>query len=554
MAKKNNGIDHAMTAASGGGIGKGKVGEPEHEPGKIGVDIRLTLFFDGTLNNRTNTNKRLNQTTILDGDKKGDTSSYANFYSNVAIGEYMNLHNRPGKHEASIYVEGIGTIGFSEEDKQKGIPDVLNGNDNQQGYAFGSGPTGIRDKVTKGINLAKETILNKKIYIQRDEFIRTIIVDVLGFSRGSAASRHFVSRRDELRGPWPKQGSPEIRINFVGIFETVSSFDEGGQDNWGVAGNVVQGITEGLFDDDVKQLHLHMEGVPKRVIHLTAADEHRKNFSLTTIDTSLKAGVGFELQLPGVHSDIGGGYIEPGAKGDLNKEVRRIKSAAEKQQLIAEGWYTDGSDGAKNQFEPAYSKNTPTVSAKKIDMFGKFQFETPAIRSYQMTLWENGVRYLNNQYQYIPLYLMLGLATQQIAPGPHLKLEFESFEQPNNIRYKVPADLVAIREYFVAFAHDHIGSHKREAVGCKTFAETRWLRNRYLHRSARAISEGKAYLGMDSTSDDIRTIIRDDKLVDKPSIRAKDYMVDKAQTMEKKLDAVSQGLSDMQKRMRSLFP
>ncbi|RZK35076.1 MAG: hypothetical protein EOO57_09835, partial [Hymenobacter sp.] len=316
-----SGFEHLMDSPQTA-IGKGTVGEPPPAPlGKEGVIIKLSLFFDGTKNNRTNTEKRLSQPGIL--SLKGGESSYANFYSNVPILEYMNLRNKPANHEVSLYVEGIGTVDFSEELKAEGIADKDNGNDETKGYAFGAGPTGVPAKVTIGLNRAKEQILGA--YKERDEYIQKIIIDVFGFSRGATAARHFVHRHLTLREPWPDQGPVELEVNFVGLFESVSSFEEGPK-----LLTIAQALTEGAFDDDVKQLGLNLGATPNKVVHLTAADEMRENFSLTTIDSSLDVGKGIQLSMPGVHSDVGGGYAE-----SAQEEIRRIRNTAEKEQLIA---------------------------------------------------------------------------------------------------------------------------------------------------------------------------------------------------------------------------
>ena len=60
------------------------------------------------------------------------------------------------------------------------------------------------------------------------------------------------------------------------------------------------------FGSSVAELGLALGGVPQQVVHLTAGDEYRENFSLTDITSSI--GSGYELTLPGVHSDVGGSY------------------------------------------------------------------------------------------------------------------------------------------------------------------------------------------------------------------------------------------------------
>jgi len=490
-------------------IGKGKVGEPPQDPpGQEGVIIRAAVFFDGTLNNRTNTNKRISQPGILKVTPDGEGSSYGNYYSNVAILEYMNLKKEPTKHEVSVYIEGIGTTDFSEEKKKAGVADAENGVDDTPGKSFGTGDTGIPAKVTKGINKLKKEI--KRAYNDQDQYIKQLIIDVFGFSRGAAAARHFVSRRNALRGPWKnQQGRPlELIINFVGLFETVSSFDDGT-----MAGNVTQNLTEGTFEDDVKELGLAMHGIPKRVVHLTAADEIRNNFSLTTITTSLRAKVGFELSLPGVHSDVGGGYVERG-QGALNKEVRRIRDEEEKSRLIAEGWYTDGTNGTKNQFVPTY---------ESMKVFG-----------YSATLWEDGVRFLTTEYQYVPLYLMLGLATKKGGAGEHRAMEFEDLDLAKNAGYRVPKPLLSLRDYFADYVRANAQRTNSQVMKYRSTAERKMVRNQYLHRSHRSPSEGPiVYLANKPTSDDTRVIIDDSKIAEKaiaaPAEKGWDWTADKAE-------------------------
>ena len=513
-----SGIDHAMNSPQTA-IGKGTVGEPTPAPkGKNGLCFKVALFFDGTMNNRTNTEVRISQPGILQVTEGGAGSSYGNYYSNVAIMEYMNLRKKNVRHEVSVYVEGIGTVNFSEEKKKAGVPDALNGADNRQGNAFGSGPTGIRDKVTKGIVELRYKI--GQAYNPKNQFVQKIIIDVVGFSRGAAAARHFVSRRDEVQQPLYKQSAPALVINFVGLFETVSSFDEGGEDMSGIVGNGLVGKTEGVFDDDVKQLGLTLGAIPKRVVHLTADDEHRENFSLTTINSSLAAHVGFELGLPGVHSDIGGGYVEAG-QGALNLEVKRIGDPEEKRRLIAEGWYTDGTNGTKNQFVPS-GPESPSVVPRKIG-YGKYSVETPAIPQYHLTKWESAVRSITTEYQFVPLYLMLGLATKQGSDGAHEALELESLGMAKNAGYRVPQPLVALRDYFAAYVCANAGRTTRQHVHCRTIAERNVLRNKYLHRSTnRPTDGGEAYLANASASNDTRVIIDDTKLVDKLHKRAID--------------------------------
>jgi len=71
----------------------------------------------------------------------------------------------------------------------------------------------------------------------------------------------------------------------------------------------------------VAELGLALGGIPQKVVHLTAANEHRVNFSLTGIASSVQAGVGYKLVLPGVHANVGGSY------GEVTDEEERLLHA-----------------------------------------------------------------------------------------------------------------------------------------------------------------------------------------------------------------------------------
>lgn len=319
-----------------GGLGRVIVGEKPADTGKIGINLTVAVFFDGTLNNRNNTaqrriaqhNKAHPQAPITEEDgvkwsgsynqnAKPD-NSYANGYSNVSILEALNKKRKPEQKEISLYIEGIGTM--DDED------------DYTKGAGFGSGKTGIPKKVAKGVVSIAEKI-TKILSLDKDTYVKKVTVDVFGFSRGAAAARHFVSLVNDPEIPLAKRlGTPhaEIKIKFVGVFDTVSSY----------------GVGLG-FGSNVKELGLALGTLPQQVVHLTAGDECRENFSLTDITSSI--GVGYELTLPGVHSDVGGGY------GEREDETRELHYGAH-GQLIAEGWYT--AEQVHTKSEGVYSPQT----------------------------------------------------------------------------------------------------------------------------------------------------------------------------------------------------
>ena len=451
----------SMLAAQRVGVDKMVVGKAPERPNRIGVTVAAAVFFDGTLNNRTNTERRIGVGPTPPDAKAAATykkygeadNSYANYYSNVAILEFLNKNLDTNKHQVSLYVEGIGTTDDSSDD--------------MQGYAFGSGPTGIIERVITGIGLLTERL--KKIPLKKNEYIERVVIDVYGFSRGAAAARHFVSRRTNLHrfqifrttlgNSLKIEDENEIIFRFVGLFDTVSSFQEGHP--------ILDNLGYHNFRDDVAELDLAMGGTVRKAVHLTAGDENRTNFALTTIDSTVKAGKGFELRMPGAHSDIGGGYAEK------ETEERQLGKAKERHWLIEQGWYA-GPDGREKDIK--HWQETRYI----VTPYG-------SSTSYKVDR-EVGYRTVLYNYQFIPLAIMLALAEKQHFYG---QPAFSRTDPQRSIRVTVPDDLKPVQAELLSFALEHDGAH---SLGV-TVPQIKWLRNKYLHRSASSsIGKGANYV------------------------------------------------------------
>ena len=336
-----------------------KFGEYVKEPQKKGyVNVRIGVFFDGTQNNRRNSQAggREDGYTTTENDrlvyknksnKKDD--SYTNDLSNVARKEYHykeSLKNYVGK----IYIEGIGTNDLAGDSDKKL---------DHSGVAYGAGDTGIKKKAGKG---CKEII--KKIQEFPTGFkIDTIVLDVFGFSRGAAAARHFVY---DVKKNKPNIGFLEsllddnkidflkIEIRFLGLYDTVSSFDP----------EASQLTLYPNFRNDVTELHLN-ELKARTIFHLTADDEHRENFMITKV----RYAGAIDYFLPGVHSDIGGCYVH-GMKerkqimdtdnfpGGLSKEKHLKILNNDLNNLIAQGWVHRSETEAPNKWNETYLKRS----------------------------------------------------------------------------------------------------------------------------------------------------------------------------------------------------
>ncbi len=276
---------------------------------------RAAVFFDGTGNNRVNSHaaRPLASRLPLGG------ASYGNDPSNVSKGEArMGDYPEVDNTLHSIYVEGIGT-----QDGGRDIP---------EGMALGTGITGVPVKMRKGLELLVADLKS----LDKSRPIEYVHVDTFGFSRGAAAARHFVhvllnhptlNIAKQLTDDGFSVG--KVKVTFVGLYDTVSSY----------------GVNH---KNDTSQLNMDAIRDADYVFQLAAGEEHRENFSLTDIQS---ARAGKQIFLPGVHSDIGGGY-PVGSETDLEvidldwrgivrwqKDLETLER--ERQWLIDRGWYTD---------------------------------------------------------------------------------------------------------------------------------------------------------------------------------------------------------------------
>ncbi|MFD1606065.1 phospholipase effector Tle1 domain-containing protein [Flavobacterium artemisiae] len=107
-------------------------------------------------------------------DRMGTDNSYSNDYTNVA-----RMWQCCEKEKYAIYVPGMGTDNLMR--------------DSQDGFAFGSGQTGIRARVRNACEqIADKVSEAMKANPKKESKISKIILDVFGFSRGAATARNLV--------------------------------------------------------------------------------------------------------------------------------------------------------------------------------------------------------------------------------------------------------------------------------------------------------------------------------------------------------------------------
>ncbi|REC50005.1 phospholipase effector Tle1 domain-containing protein [Chryseobacterium pennipullorum] len=410
------------------------VSAPDNKPkqdNKSKRDVVFNMFFDGTMNNMTNTTERIGKTDVYNRKSNKEDDSYTNFYSNVAL-LYMNNEVKKNEDIIKIYTEGIGT-----EDKKK--------DQTFPGGALGTGIAiymrGIKDKVQRGVQQMKD-LANEKYFANKIS-IGKVTINVFGFSRGAAAARYFLSQDSLIAIYLNLKSSKEITFNFIGLFDTVASY----------------GI---LHLNDVIELQLKLKGRAKKIVQLTAADEYRNNFKLTNIDSSVKAGVGYQLTMPGVHSDIGGGY------GEISDEKRYLgeymlygdnESAAKKElekikkRYIEEGWYQPEQFMITKELKTNFSKLDTLSYSHLYTLYGV----------------RNG---LSNSYQYIPFAIMKTFCEK------YGKMVFK--KTTDNI-YTVSKELQPVKHELYDYAITNDGINSLTVTLPKV--QLMWVRNKYLHRS-----------------------------------------------------------------------
>ncbi|MBP3998106.1 phospholipase effector Tle1 domain-containing protein [Pseudomonas koreensis] len=282
--------------------------EPASAREKIGIALRIGMFFDGTGNNANNAAAGLlcgahHPIAAQDIDASckpymsDPDSSYGNDVSNIK--KLSELYDavpvaQGGRASRVVYVEGIGTRSGEK--------------DSTLGAGTGRGETGVAGRVESVFPMIQQAI-NRVLEDNPDSEITSLTFDTFGFSRGAAAARHFANEIVRTsRGPLghvlrnlPRAFGPrfndqyksDINMGFIGLFDTVPSIA-----GWSNLGNIKSPIATGI------KLYLDRRFFSD-VAQLVARDECRANFALSRVKPDH-----LEIILPGVHSDIGGGYLE----------------------------------------------------------------------------------------------------------------------------------------------------------------------------------------------------------------------------------------------------
>jgi hypothetical protein len=142
--------------------------------------------------------------------------------------------------------------------------------------------------------------------------VQTIHVSIFGFSRGATQARVFTNWLVELckldarlvgKHDAMTLGGFPVKIDFLGLFDTVASVGAGNTFGNSLLGRMLDGH-DAWADSEGLRIPA---GVP--CVHLVAAHEVRRSFPLDSIAVGQMMPDGCsEVVFPGVHSDIGSGY------------------------------------------------------------------------------------------------------------------------------------------------------------------------------------------------------------------------------------------------------
>jgi len=349
------------------------------------INVRLSLFFDGTLNNRVNIEERekaklnnLIASPYYSHKTDDGNNSYDNGRTNIAIMEPHLLDTSKGYDLAlKEYIEGQGTFNLE--------------GDSTIGYVMGGLSSGVAGRAVQGIECGLLLIIKN---IKSSKYcIKKLTIDVFGFSRGAATARYAIhlllkgsaKLSNEYSDSYMQETPPlienianhgveihenAVEILFAGLYDTVLSYYGSQKLKFKWLGNVLQ-------QNAIKHA--------KKALHLAAADEHRQDFPLHNIKSA--GSKGEEYYLPGVHSDVGGSYntasdlaieaeIDPDKKVYMLstnekeliilKSIKKNKLKKDREKLIKQAWYNEDQIKINSQYHGRSSSHQLIVNRESI--------------------------------------------------------------------------------------------------------------------------------------------------------------------------------------------
>ncbi|GAA4360756.1 DUF2235 domain-containing protein [Kangiella marina] len=380
---------------------------PNQLPSKCPWILRVGVFFDGTGNNKENDIPR------------GKATNIAKLWETYKIEEDTKNLIRYRR----FYKNGVGTIDGDD--------------DEVSGLALGEG----------GIERVHEAIKEVADFFDGKPCAKEFVVDVFGFSRGAAQARHFINELHD------RAAGPNVKVGFVGIYDTVASFaggwigaldptdlfsdDEAGDNINRYKVSEYQGqrkvrrgrriVEAPYYKDIIKDFNFHLSSASADFIeHFVARDEVRKNFPLSSLEPN-DGGFLNQKTYIGVHSDIGGGYATD--EGEIKNKLDWIA-----RYRPVHGARIGGLDRARPDKSNQYRKEERYSEAEIEEIKQAYWKLGYDIREERLGLkvWLVGKKSVANTLSNVYLRLMHQKACQSQVP-------FE--ELPEGEEYDIPSEL-----------------------------------------------------------------------------------------------------------------
>ncbi|MGE8191041.1 bacteriophage T4 gp5 trimerisation domain-containing protein, partial [Pseudomonas sp. NPDC086278] len=450
--------------------------EEEEELDEGNITLRIGVFFDGTGNNRSNSERvfgcfapdvnleesaeDIRQFCAAHGyDGKGSSpdNSYGNDSSNVA--KLYDLYDQQGTlalpidaktANLAIYVEGIGTSSTGE--------------DSLYSQGTGLGAQGVRARVEETPALLAKALRTLGLN-NPDKRINRIEFDIFGFSRGAAAARDFAN--EVLKGnesilakaiPVGSSGladgfawaaHSDVSINFIGIYDTVAA----------IANPLVADLNGHNASNPGINIVLAPD-VAKKVVHLVARNERRYNFSLNSAGSA-------DIILPGVHSDLGGGYLPKAIERVLLSKPRR-SDVEEKTAFTEANSYKLAQQDLRRLQDQLAQYNLP-LEVRTWEVPYRTTGKDNRVNMKHVYAAVSSQREVRSDLSLIYLRIMRELAVENGVPFRKI--------MENNPRLSLPSELVLISEKLMNYS---LGKSSTTGLNSQ---EEELLFQRYVHLS-----------------------------------------------------------------------
>ncbi|XEG75869.1 DUF2235 domain-containing protein [Pseudomonas sp. abacavir_1] len=343
----------------------------------------------------------------------------------------------------------------------EGIGTSSEGDDSLFSQASGQGESGIVARVEQSPGKLAEQL---KVFIQINPSIniRQLEFDIFGFSRGAAAARHFANEILKPQGgalaETLKPGQfglldnfnweTDVQINFIGLFDTVAAIVAPWRGDFSPANHLNPGVN----------LYLP-PGCARKVLQLSARDERRWNFALNSVVPHHQ-----EIELPGAHSDIGGGYLPQMEEKLLLSKPQVLVLTPNRPLERTSAWQRLEAEAYKWETERMSTSGQVTPICWKLP-------ESPNDRYSQTEKVMVALAIQRKVYgnlSKVALRVMRELAVQYAVP-------FSAIDE-NDEAAKLPPELQSVAEKILVFALKNGDS--------LTPAENQLLWDRYIHISA----------------------------------------------------------------------